>query len=95
MAEDEEFRQKYLRASTKEPNHPRTRYCPVTGQPAKYRDPATGTPYATIEAFEQIREKYFTFPFKTNATVGQETHIEARLDGIDIDRGNALFSEVK
>ena len=57
LAEDEEFRQKYLRASTKEPNHPRTRYCPVTGQPAKYRDPATGTPYARIEAFEQIREK--------------------------------------
>ena len=57
LAEDEEFRQKYMRASTKEPKYSRTRYCPVTGQPAKYRDPQTGTPYANLEAFEQIREK--------------------------------------
>ena len=33
--------------------------CPVTGEPAKYRDPLTGTPYANKEAFKIIREKFF------------------------------------
>jgi len=31
--------------------------CVITGQPAKYRDPKTGHPYATAEAFRKIREK--------------------------------------
>ena len=31
--------------------------CVVTGLPAKYRDPVTGLPYATIEAFKIIRKK--------------------------------------
>lgn len=30
--------------------------CPITGHPAKYRDPLTGTPYATVEAFAAIRQ---------------------------------------
>ena len=29
--------------------------CVITGLPAKYRDPLTGLPYATIEAFKAIR----------------------------------------
>lgn len=29
--------------------------CVITGLPAKYRDPQTGTPYATLEAFRTIR----------------------------------------
>eukprot|EP00697_Spironema_sp_BW2_P003169 gnl/Spiro4/14241_TR7657_c0_g1_i2.p1 gnl/Spiro4/14241_TR7657_c0_g1~~gnl/Spiro4/14241_TR7657_c0_g1_i2.p1 ORF type:complete len:316 (-),score=67.54 gnl/Spiro4/14241_TR7657_c0_g1_i2:236-1081(-) len=29
--------------------------CAVTGLPAKYRDPRTGTPFATVEAFRAIR----------------------------------------
>ncbi|XP_020686271.1 SWR1 complex subunit 2 isoform X2 [Dendrobium catenatum] len=33
--------------------------CVVTGLPAKYRDPKTGLPYATIEAFKIIRERFF------------------------------------
>lgn len=33
--------------------------CPITGQVAKYRDPLTGQPYATKEAFKILREKYF------------------------------------
>ncbi|KAI0519715.1 hypothetical protein KFK09_007174 [Dendrobium nobile] len=33
--------------------------CVVTGLPAKYRDPKTGLPYATIEAFKIIREQFF------------------------------------
>jgi len=27
----------------------------VTGEPAKYRDPVTGAPYATVEAFRALR----------------------------------------
>ena len=33
--------------------------CPITGMPARYKDPLTGTPYANKEAFKIIREKYF------------------------------------
>ncbi|KAJ6995695.1 SWR1 complex subunit 2 [Populus alba x Populus x berolinensis] len=32
--------------------------CAVTGLPAKYRDPKTGLPYATKEAFKIIRERF-------------------------------------
>lgn len=32
--------------------------CVITGLPAKYRDPATMLPYATIEAFREIRRRY-------------------------------------
>ncbi|KAJ4829440.1 Swr1 complex complex subunit Swc2 [Turnera subulata] len=32
--------------------------CAVTGLPAKYRDPKTGLPYATKEAFKVIRERF-------------------------------------
>lgn len=32
--------------------------CAVTGLPAKYYDPLTQTPYANIEAFHVIRERY-------------------------------------
>lgn len=35
--------------------------CCVTGQPAKYRDPVTGLPYATIDAFKQLRQRYEAF----------------------------------
>ena len=31
--------------------------CPITNTVAKYRDPVTGTPYSTLEAFRQIRAK--------------------------------------
>lgn len=33
--------------------------CPITGKPAKYRDPLTQQPYADKEAFKILREKYF------------------------------------
>lgn len=32
--------------------------CAITGQPAKYKDPLTGQPYATIEAFKELRRRY-------------------------------------
>ena len=37
---------------------PQKAYCPVTGLPAKYKDPLTGLPYATGQAFRYIREHY-------------------------------------
>ena len=36
--------------------YPEKPTCVVTGRPAKYKDPATGLPYATIEAFKYIRQ---------------------------------------
>ncbi|VDK72197.1 unnamed protein product [Litomosoides sigmodontis] len=32
--------------------------CCVTSRPARYRDPLTGLPFATLDAFKLIREKY-------------------------------------
>lgn len=31
--------------------------CVVTGQPARYLDPVTGHPYASVAAFKKIREE--------------------------------------
>lgn len=36
--------------------YPSQKYCVITGEPAKYTDPATGCPYASIEAFNELRE---------------------------------------
>ncbi|KAJ4721464.1 SWR1 complex subunit 2 [Melia azedarach] len=38
--------------------YPEKAICAVTGLPAKYRDPKTGLPYATKEAFKIIRERF-------------------------------------
>ncbi|XP_062195354.1 SWR1 complex subunit 2 [Phragmites australis] len=38
--------------------YPKKSVCVVTGLPAKYRDPKTGLPYATMEAFKIIRESF-------------------------------------
>ena len=45
---------------TTKPQKPRRRFCPVTGLPARYVDPITGTPYATSQAFRIIRNKYIS-----------------------------------
>lgn len=37
------------------PPKPQKAVCVITGLPAKYRDPLTGLPYATLEAFRQLR----------------------------------------
>lgn len=42
----------------KKVKYPQRRYCPVTGLPARYRDPLTGLPYANAQAFRYIRERY-------------------------------------
>ena len=38
--------------------------CVITGLPAKYKDPVTGMPYATIEAFKKVRARYPPLPPK-------------------------------
>ncbi|KAK7359547.1 hypothetical protein VNO77_01508 [Canavalia gladiata] len=38
--------------------YPEQSVCAITGLPAKYRDPKTGLPYATKEAFKVIRERF-------------------------------------
>lgn len=44
--------------STTSVPYPEKSICAVTGLPAKYRDPKTGQPYATKEAFKIIRERF-------------------------------------
>ena len=44
--------------SVKKPKRPQKTYCPVTGLPARYRDPLTNLPYATTAAFRYIREQF-------------------------------------
>jgi len=40
------------------PKIPEKPICSITGLPAKYFDPLTKTPYATLEAFTIIRERF-------------------------------------
>ena len=40
------------------PPYPQKAICEVTGLPAKYKDPLTGKPYATLAAFKTIRAKH-------------------------------------
>ena len=37
------------------PRRPERTICAVTGAPARYRDPVTGQPYATLAAFKELR----------------------------------------
>jgi hypothetical protein len=43
-----------------EPSEPSSaeKLCCITGLPAKYKDPLTGKPYATIDAFKEIRRQH-------------------------------------
>jgi len=41
--------------NAKAPQPPAQVRCVITGLPARYRDPQTGTPYATLDAFRTIR----------------------------------------
>lgn len=45
-----------LRQDAPTPQKPNV--CVITGQPAKYKDPLTGMPYATLEAFKEVRKRY-------------------------------------
>ncbi|KAK7319198.1 hypothetical protein RJT34_03916 [Clitoria ternatea] len=48
----------HLDIPTTAAQYPEQAVCPITGLPAKYRDPKTGLPYATKEAFKIIRERF-------------------------------------
>lgn len=50
------FPDKYFPVKKVKP--PQRKYCPVTGLPARYRDPLTGLPYSNAQAFRYIRERY-------------------------------------
>mmetsp|Transcript_14850 Transcript_14850/g.27469 ORF Transcript_14850/g.27469 Transcript_14850/m.27469 type:complete len:311 (+) Transcript_14850:171-1103(+) len=46
--------------NAKPPTPPEKPICTVTGLPAKYRDPETGIPYRTVEAFKVLRRSNAT-----------------------------------
>jgi vacuolar protein sorting-associated protein 72 len=45
-----------LRPQTAPPPAPRLP-CAITGKPARYRDPATGLPYADLEAYRELQRR--------------------------------------
>ncbi|KAL3869240.1 hypothetical protein ACJMK2_041947 [Sinanodonta woodiana] len=55
FTDERTFKDYFPKKKIKPPNK---QYCPVTRLPAKYFDPVTNTPYATIQAFKLIREAY-------------------------------------
>ncbi|GLT34115.1 hypothetical protein SLA2020_086560 [Shorea laevis] len=58
--------------------YPENSVCVVTGLPAKYRDPKTGLPYATKEAFKLIRERFQ----KENSSGYKEMDMGVLLDSL-------------
>lgn len=63
--------------NSKAPPYPKRTLCAVTGLPAKYRDPLTGLPYATKEAFHIIRER----------SSGENVHSDIASDFVSKRRG--------
>lgn len=53
---DERIMKNYFNEKRNKP--PVRQFCPVTRLPAKYFDPITQTPYATVQAFKLIRDAY-------------------------------------
>lgn len=47
----------YIRRLAPPPRSDAAARCVVTGEPAKYRDPVTGAPFATVEAFKVLRAR--------------------------------------
>lgn len=61
--------------------------CVITGLPAKYKDPLTGMPYATIEAFKEVRARYPPLPKPTRATEREPTPEEPPVEvPMDVDQ---------
>ncbi|XP_055802304.1 SWR1 complex subunit 2 [Solanum dulcamara] len=58
--------------STTSTPYPQKAVCVVTGLPARYRDPKTGLPYATKEAFKIIREGFAA----ESSRVQEEKHMD-------------------
>jgi len=61
--------------------------CVITGLTAKYKDPLTGMPYATIEAFKEVRARYPPLPKPTPATEREPTPEEPPVEvPMDVDQ---------
>ncbi|GAB1608321.1 vacuolar protein sorting-associated protein 72 homolog [Argonauta hians] len=58
FTDDKTFREYFPQNRAKSASASSRTVCPVTRQPAKYFDPITQTPYATIAAFRILREAY-------------------------------------
>lgn len=56
FTEPKNFPEEYF--PVKKVKAPQRKYCPVTGLPARYRDPLTGLPFSNVQAFRYIRERY-------------------------------------
>ncbi|GAQ86495.1 DNA-binding protein [Klebsormidium nitens] len=66
--------------------YPLRSVCAVTGLPAKYKDPLTGLPYATLEAFKTLRERWSDRGKRPRpASTGDEAsgRRRAKLDAVD------------
>ena len=68
-----------LPAAIQYPSKPvlRPKLCIITGKPAKYKDPLTGQPYATVEAFKVIRSR-----LAKGEQLKQEIQVDASNDKI-------------
>ena len=53
FSDTKKFPKHYFPSKVRYPSKP---VCVVTGRLAKYKDPITGLPYSTIEAFKYIRQ---------------------------------------
>ncbi|MCL7040392.1 hypothetical protein MKW94_010050, partial [Papaver nudicaule] len=62
---------------TTAPSYPQKAVCVVTGFPAKYRDPKTGLPYATKEAFKIIRERFLKENIRENEKKGTDILLDS------------------
>lgn len=69
FTDDKRFRECFPQIKAKPPSSNSKTLCPVTRQPAKYMDPITQTPYATISAFKLLREAF---------AQQQEVHVEQK-----------------
>ena len=44
------------------PEPPSKRLCPVSGLQARYRDPVTGLQFATVQAYQQLKQRFHGCP---------------------------------
>lgn len=64
----------YIRRLAPPPRSDAAPRCAVTGEPAKYRDPVTGAPFANVEAFKILRARGVGVPAKAANVAGEFFH---------------------
>ncbi|PON83739.1 Vps72/YL1 family [Trema orientale] len=74
--------------STSTVPYPEKAVCAVTGLPARYRDPKTGLPYATKEAFKVLRQRFLD----ENRSVQKDMDMGNLLDSL---RENGILARQK